>query len=55
MAAEPSLPIFIALAKAFTVKDVWREWKEGITGQPAIQELEEKWGSRWRPGNIIRV
>ncbi|RDW92417.1 hypothetical protein BP5796_01811 [Coleophoma crateriformis] len=48
-------PVFTALAKAFTVKDVWREWKEGIAGQPAIQELEETWESRWRPGNIVRV
>jgi hypothetical protein len=55
MAAEPSLPVFTALARAFTVKDAWREWKEGIAGQPAIRELEEKWGSRWRPGNTIRV
>jgi hypothetical protein len=55
MATKPSQPIFIALARAFTVKDVWREWKEGLAGQPVIQELEEKWGSRWRLGNIIRV
>jgi hypothetical protein len=27
------------------VKDVWREWREGLAGQPAIQEPEEKWGS----------
>ena len=52
---KPDPPIFTALAKAFTVKDVWREWKEGSAGRPAIRELEEKWGSRWRPGNTIRV
>jgi hypothetical protein len=49
------MPVFTALAKAYTVKDVWREWKEGLGGQPAVQELEEKWGSRWRPGNTVRV
>jgi hypothetical protein len=52
---EPGLPVFAALAKAYTVTDVWREWKEGLAGRPAVQELEEKWGSRWRPGNTIRV
>jgi hypothetical protein len=52
---EPGLPVFAALAKAYTVKDVWKEWKEGLAGRPAVQELEEKWGSRWRPGNTVRV
>jgi hypothetical protein len=51
----PSMPVVTALAKAFTVRDAWREWKEGIAGQPAIRELEEAWGSRWRPGNGVRV
>lgn len=27
----------------------------GLAGQPAIKELEEKWGSRWRPSNVVRV
>jgi len=49
------VPIVTALTRAFTVKDVWREWQEGIAGQPAIRELEEKWGSRWRPTNAVRV
>jgi hypothetical protein len=51
----PGMPVVTALAKAFTVRDVWREWTEGIAGQPAVRELERAWGSRWRPGNIIRV
>ena len=54
-ASEPRMPVFTALAKAFTVKDVWREWREGFAGRPAVHELEEKWGSRWRPGNTVRV
>lgn len=48
-------PVFAALAKAYTVKDVWREWDEGLGGRPAIRELEEQWGSSWRPGNTVRV
>jgi hypothetical protein len=58
MAAAPALPgppLYTALAKAYTVRDVWREWKEGLAGRPAIRELEEMWGSRWRPGNTVRV
>jgi hypothetical protein len=54
-AAAPELPVVAALARAFTVKDVWREWQEGFAGRPAIRELEERWGSRWRPGSVIRV
>lgn len=38
-----------------TVKDAWREWREGLAGRPAVCELEDKWGSRWRPGNTVRV
>jgi hypothetical protein len=49
------LPIVTALARVFTVQDVWKEWKEGLSGQPAVRALEEKWGSRWRPGNGVRV
>ncbi len=54
-ALTPSMPVVTALARAFTVRDVWREWKEGIAGQLAVRELEETWGSRWRPGNGVRV
>ncbi|KAH7040969.1 transcriptional activator of glycolytic enzymes-domain-containing protein [Microdochium trichocladiopsis] len=32
-----------------TVEEVWREYKEGIDGQPAIEDLDASWGSRWRP------
>jgi Centromere DNA-binding protein complex CBF3 subunit, domain 2/Transcriptional activator of glycolytic enzymes len=49
------LPTLTALARVFTVKDAWREWQEGLAGRPALRELEERWGSRWRPGNAIRI
>ncbi|KAK6080534.1 hypothetical protein SCUP234_05080 [Seiridium cupressi] len=32
-----------------TVDEVWREYREGIDGQPAVEELDATWGSRWRP------
>jgi hypothetical protein len=55
-ASQPTGPPIVAsLAKVLTVEDVWREWKEGLGGQPAVQDLEDKWGSRWRPGNTLRV
>jgi hypothetical protein len=50
-----SPPTMTALARVFTVKEVWREWQEGLAGQPALRELEAQWGSRWRPGNAIRL
>ena len=40
LAPAPSPPVVTALAKAFTVQDVWREWKEGFAGQRAVRELE---------------
>lgn len=32
-----------------TVDEVWREYKHGIDGQPAVEHLDATWGSRWRP------
>ncbi|KAK4096054.1 hypothetical protein N658DRAFT_393288, partial [Parathielavia hyrcaniae] len=48
-------PIITSLPKAFTVQDVWKQWAEGFAGQPAMQELEERWGARWRLGNAVKV
>ena len=54
-APTPSPPVYTELAKVYTVRDAWREWREGLAGRPAVRELEEAWGSRWRPGNAVRV
>lgn len=32
-----------------TVEEVWKEYREGMDGQPAIEKLDAVWGSRWRP------
>lgn len=32
-----------------TVDEVWKEYRQGMDGQPAIEELDATWGSRWRP------
>ena len=31
-----------------SIKDLWREWKHGLCGGYAVQDLEEKFGTRWR-------
>jgi hypothetical protein len=31
------------------VDEVWKEYREGLEGQPAIEQLDANWGSRWRP------
>lgn len=41
--------------KAQTVADVWREYKEGIAGGPAVEELERLWQARWRPSQAQRI
>jgi transcriptional activator of glycolytic enzymes GCR1 len=45
----------VKLMDVHTVADVWREWKEGISGWPALEELERVWGARWRPGQAMRM
>ncbi|KAI1177030.1 transcriptional activator of glycolytic enzymes-domain-containing protein [Nemania sp. FL0916] len=32
-----------------TVEEVWKEYRHGLDGQPAIEKLDAMWGSRWRP------
>lgn len=52
---ERSLPVVTALPRVYTVVDVWQEWTVGLEGQPAFRELGERWGTRWRPGNAVKV
>ena len=33
-----------------TVEGLWREWTEGLPGQPSITALDKRWGTRWRAG-----
>ena len=32
-----------------TVDEVWKEYRQGLDGQRAIEDLDATWGSRWRP------
>jgi hypothetical protein len=51
---DPGPPTVI-LMDSHTVADVWRKWKEGIAGRPALEELERVSGARWRPGQAMRM
>jgi Transcriptional activator of glycolytic enzymes len=51
-AASPPAYTFI---NAQTVTDVWREYKEGIAGGPAVEQLEQQWQARWRPKRAQRT
>ncbi|KAF1984287.1 hypothetical protein K402DRAFT_395948 [Aulographum hederae CBS 113979] len=31
-----------------SVPDLWREWTQGLSGQPSIQSLEDQYGVSWR-------
>jgi hypothetical protein len=48
-------PPAYTLINAHTVADVWREYKEGIAGGPAVEQLERQWQSRWRPAAAQRT
>ena len=45
---QTSLPAY-SMAEVRTVADLWQEWKVGLRGAPPIEELEQRWGARWRP------
>jgi hypothetical protein len=56
--SSPSLcagPPAYTLITAYTVTDVWREYKEGIARGPAVEQLERDWQSRWRPAAAQRT
>ena len=38
-------------ASNMTVRDLWREWSEGLGGGPAVSVLEQRWKRKWRPSN----
>ena len=38
-----------------TVLDIWREWKEGIGGRPAVEQLEKRWAHAWRSSTQART
>jgi hypothetical protein len=45
---SPAQPPSFRLLALHTIGDLWRAWKEGIGGQPAVEALEKDWGKEWR-------
>lgn len=41
-------------AQAKTVQDIWNEWTIGHKNKPPLQDLEKKFGTRWRRGRIAK-
>lgn len=31
-----------------TLREVWKEWKRGLDGGPAVEQLEAEWNTKWR-------
>ncbi|KAM0366280.1 hypothetical protein ACHAPZ_002592 [Fusarium culmorum] len=48
----PSGPRFKYHRMPKTVAIVWQEWKHGSNGNPAIEELENKYNTSWRMGTL---
>ena len=48
---QPEQPPVYRMCRAVkSVRALWREWTEGLRGNPSIAALDSKWGSRWRAG-----
>ena len=43
-------PIYRMCRAVKSVRALWREWTEGLGGNPSVAALDSKWGSRWRAG-----
>ena len=43
-------PLYRMSRAVRTVDRLWHEWTVGFAGSPSIQELDSRWGSRWRAG-----
>jgi hypothetical protein len=43
------------MAKVWTVADLWQEWKVGLGGAAPIEQLEKRWGARWRPSRAQKT
>ena len=50
-----SPPIYCMSRAVNSVRALWREWTEGLGGNPSVAALDSKWGSRWRAGRQKEV
>ena len=48
-AADARVPQYKLSREISTVPDLWREWTVGLAGLPSVEELDRRYGSKWRP------
>lgn len=48
-AATAQLPSYKLSREVRTIPDLWREWTIGLAGLPSVEELDRRYGSKWRP------
>ena len=46
--AASAIPIYVLASEKTTVAELWAEYNVGINGGPAVRELEEAHGNKWR-------
>ena len=48
-AVSPAIPSFYRMNRELrTARQLWDEWFTGINGGPSIDQMNQKWGSKWR-------
>ncbi len=43
------VPKYTLSRKISTIPEMWREWTVGTIGCPSVEELDQRYGTRWRP------
>ncbi len=43
------VPKYTLSRKISTIPKMWREWTVGTMGCPSVEELDQRYGSRWQP------
>lgn len=43
------VPKYTLSRRISTIPEMWREWTVGTMGCPSVEELDQRYGSRWRP------
>lgn len=45
---KTKMPAYILNRTIMTVTDVWREYKDGLGGNPSVEFMEKEYGTAWR-------
>ncbi|KAG2219716.1 hypothetical protein INT45_006048 [Circinella minor] len=48
---DAGIPVYKMSRQVLTVNDLWAEWTLGRDGFWPVQELDNKWGTKWRRGD----